>query len=63
MVVQEARGGGGRVCSGVHGDAGVGCGGPGAVAPWLARGPPKAGLVAIINKIWGKRCGFVVKYC
>ena len=22
------------------------CGGPGGVAPWLARGPPKAGLAA-----------------
>ena len=51
MVVQEARGGcgggmGWRVCSGVQGDAGVGCGRPGGVAPWLARGPPKAGLAA-----------------
>ena len=27
-------------------DAGVGCGGPGGVTPWLARGPPKAGLAA-----------------
>ena len=51
VVVQETRGGygggmGWRVCSGVQGDAGVGCGGPGGVAPWLARGPPKAGLAA-----------------
>ena len=51
MVVQEARGGcgggmGWRMCSGVQGDAGVGCEGPGGVAPWLARGPPKAGLAA-----------------
>ena len=40
-----------KVCSGVQGDAGVGCGGPGGYAPWLARGPPKAGLAAsnIIN--------------
>ena len=35
-----------RVCSGVQGDAGAGCGGPGGVAPWLARGPQKAGLAA-----------------
>ena len=37
VVVQEARRGcggrmGWRVCSGVQGDAGVGCGGPGGVA-------------------------------
>ena len=31
VVVQEARGG---------------CGGPEGVAPWLARGPPKAGRAA-----------------
>ena len=51
VVVQETRGGcgggmGWRVCSGVQGDAGAGCGGPGGVAPWLARGAPKAGLAA-----------------
>ena len=53
VVVQETRGGcgggmGWRGWSGVQGDVGVGCGGPGDVAPWLARGPPKAGLAAII---------------
>ena len=47
VVVQEARGGcgggmGWSVCSGVQGDAGVECGGPGGIA----RGPPKAGLAA-----------------
>ena len=49
--MQDTRGGcgggmGWRVCSGVQGDAGAGCGGPGDVAPCLARGPPKAGLAA-----------------
>ena len=34
----------------MQGDAGLGCGGPGGVAPWLARGPPKAGLAAILYK-------------
>ena len=32
--------------SGVQVNAGVGCGRPGGVAPWLAGGPPKAGLAA-----------------
>ena len=36
-------------CSVVQGDVGVGCGGPGGVAPCLARGPPKAGLAASVN--------------
>ena len=39
VVVQEARGGCVVGCGG-------GVGGPGGVAPWLARGPPKAGLAA-----------------
>ena len=39
------------VCGGTVQDAevgrgGSGCGGPGSIAPWLTRGPPKAGLAA-----------------
>ena len=51
--MQEAQGGGGMKCRvyiGVKGDVGrdVGVRGwsPGGIAPWLARGPPNAGLAA-----------------